>query len=191
MSAVTPTAGLVAGVQALCEAVRATATNPADQVRLMINLAEYEPTVSTGIGTLGAERLAVQQATAAMCRRAALSSLARACAAYVPVSYNDAIGLLLQVVPLYDEEIETASDAGDIASAQALQTLRTAVINQLSAEGVRLPEVLQLMFPAPVNALALAYRLYNDTSRALQIVIRNDGSPHPGFLSGPVEVLSS
>lgn len=184
------TDALAASVQALTEAVRAAANDPADQIRLLSRLAQYEPTASTGTGTAGAARAAVQGAAAALCRRAALSSLALACEAYQPSSYNDAATVLQGVLPLFDAEIETAADAGDLPSSQALRTLRTAVVANLTTKGAALPSLVQVSFPAPMPALAIAYRLYRDASRCIDLIARN-APPHPCFMASPMEALSS
>lgn len=41
---------------------------------------------------------------------------------------DDAVSLLQQVTPLFDQEITPATDAGDLASYQALQALRADVV---------------------------------------------------------------
>lgn len=73
----------------------------------------------------------------------------------------------------------------------ALADLRGALVAHLQAEAGRLPRLSRYVPPQTTNALALAYRLYGDASRAGEIVRRN-ALPHPGFVPGgvPLEVLS-
>lgn len=186
----TATDALAAGVQALPEALRGAATDPADQIRLLSGLAAFQATGSVGTGDLGLARAAVQEAASALCRRAALSSLARACAAYQPSSYDDAVAVIQTVVPLFDAEVTAAADAGDLASSQALRDERTAVVADLTARGADLPRLIQISFNAPLPALTIAYRLYRDASRAMDLIARND-PPHPNFVASPMEALSA
>lgn len=69
--------------------------------------------------------------------------------------------------------------------------LRAALVVHLQTESGRLPKLARYVPPQTTNALALAYRLYGDASRANEIVRRN-ALPHPGFVPGgvPLEVLS-
>ncbi|HVB67985.1 MAG TPA: hypothetical protein VNE67_09040 [Acetobacteraceae bacterium] len=190
-SASSPAQALAAGVQALAEALRAAANDPADQVRLLSVLAAFQAEPAPPAASpLAQARAEVSAATAAMCRRAALASLARACAAYRPSSYDDAATLLEQVAPLFDLEITTAADAGDLASYAALKTLRADVVADLTARGADLPRLVTLTFNAPMPAFALAYRLYRDASRAIDLMNRND-APHPAFMPATIEALSS
>lgn len=174
------------GLIAVTEALRLTANDPADQVRLLSNLAAFTPAGITGPSGLGT----MTTATGALCRRAALASLATACAAYEPSSYDDAITVKASVVALFDAEITIAADAGDTASYGALRDLSAAVADDLDARGADLPHLQIVTENVPLPALALAYKLYRDATRAADLIARAD-PPHPAFMPVSFQALTS
>jgi prophage DNA circulation protein len=182
----TPSIALAAQVQALTEAVRACCNDPADAVRLLSDLAGYSVTATTGVS---AAFTTMQSATAALCRRAALSSLARACGDYTPTSSTDAQATLSAVLALFDAEIQLAADAGQGASYSALRALRSAVANDINTRCARLPQLRQVITAAPTPALALAYRLYGDATRCDELTLRS-GAECALFLPTSFEALS-
>lgn len=163
---------LVTDIAALAEALRAVAVNPSDQIRLMTALANFYPTPAVSSAAIGQTIAAVQTETGAVCRRAALVSLARACAAYVPTSYNDALTLRDNVAALIQSEIIVASTAGDTNAYAALRALRTAIIADLTARGANLPQLVEVTTKAAMPSLALAYQLYGDATRSDDLVQR-------------------
>jgi len=132
----------------------------------------------------------LQSAVAALCRRAALTSLARACAGYAPTSSDDAVSVCVAVVALFDAEILVAADAEDDASYQALRQLRTAVVADLVTRAAQLPSLVTVRTAVPMPALALAYRLYRDATRADDLAARS-GAQHPAFLPTSFRALSA
>jgi prophage DNA circulation protein len=173
LSMTTATA-LVIAIVDLAEALRAAAPNPADQIRLMTALSDYYPTPPVSSATIGQTIAAVETETAAVCRRAALVSLARACSAYTPTSYDDAMSLRTQVADLIDAEMIVAADAGDNDAYASLRSLRTAVITDLTARGADLPKLVMVTTKIPIPALTLAYRLYGDATRCDDLMQRAD-----------------
>lgn len=163
---------LVTDIAALSEALRAVAVNPSDQIRLMTALANFYPVPAVSSAAIGQTIAAVQTETGAVCRRAALVSLARACAAYTPTSYNDALTLRDNVAALIQSEIIVASTAGDTNAYAALRELRTAIITDLAARGANLPQLVEVTTKAPMPSLALAYQLYGDATRSDDLVQR-------------------
>jgi prophage DNA circulation protein len=132
----------------------------------------------------------VQDATAALCRRTALGSLANACAAYQPTSSNDAQALQAAVAPLFDAEITIAADAGQDATYLALRAMRTAVVKDLIVRGASLPALRVVTSAEPQPALTLAYRLYLDATRADDLIARADPI-HPAFMPLSFSALAS
>jgi prophage DNA circulation protein len=84
---------LVASIASVVEAARATMTNPADQIRSLAALCAFAYADNNGGAGLSGDIATVRDAMAAACRRCAVVSLARAGAAYRPVSYNDAANI--------------------------------------------------------------------------------------------------
>ena len=177
----TAAADLAGAVQALTEAMRATAADPVDAIRILAAfVARPAPA-----GTTPTER-----AVAAAFRRAALASMALACSAYQPASSTDARAVRAQVAALLDVEMTAAADAGQADSYAALHALRGAVVADLSARSASLPDLVTVTLPGALPSLALAYRLYGDTRREPGMVARA-GVVHPGFMPPAFEALSA
>ena len=184
------TASLATGIAATAEALRAAAQDPADQVALLSQLAVLTPTLTPDTSPIGQSLSTAQTAIAALCRRSALISLARACADYQPTSSNDAQTVLAGVVVLFDAEITIAGDAEDDASYLALRSLRTAVVNDLVARGANLPALVTVTTAEPQPSLVLGYLLYQDATRSDDIITRADPI-HPAFCGTTMILLSS
>lgn len=122
-------------------------------------------------------------------RALALSHLADAAALQTYDSAQDARSARDQLT----EALEHASAAviagfeNDATVLDTLQDLRAAVYAHLSA--LELSQLTTLALPAGGSSLTLAYELYGDAARSDEIEARNN-QPHPGFLTGSVEVLS-
>lgn len=127
---------------------------------------------------------------ATLMRRAAAISLARASADYVPSSYQDAVSIRDTVSDALDNVILEAGDLFDDTSYEALLALQTAVITDLNTRGGNLAQIVNRTFGAQQPALVLAYRLYQDATRADDIIARNN-PVHPAFLPVQIEALSS
>lgn len=178
------------GVSAVSEAVRAAATSPADQIRLLMALADFQAAPISSTAPIGGAIAATQIAVAALCRRSALVSLCLACADYQPYSSQDAITLRTNVVALLDAEMLAAADGGDLSTYGAFRTLRAAVIQDLTDRAAQLPAQVTITTPLPQPSLAIAYRLYQDASRSDDLIARVDPI-HPAFMPVEMEVLSS
>ena len=165
---------LPAAVQAMPAGIIATIAGPTDQI--------------AALETLVAEQES-QTATAALCRRAALTALCRACANYQPTSYDDAAAVRKAVTAPLDAEVTFAADAGDNATFVAFRTLRAAVVLDLVTRGSLLPRVTTVVRRAPLPSLALAYSLYGDASRSDDLLARVD-PPHPAFFPLSFTALS-
>jgi len=173
----TAAANLFAGLVTLTEAIRATATDPAVQIRLLTELATYSPAEDPTY-------------TAAACRRAALISLCRASSNYAPSSYQDAVSMRAQITSLLDSEIIIAADQGATATYNAFRALRFQVSNDLTTKAGSLPSIVVVTSPAPMPALVMAYRLYADASRADDLVARANPAD-PNFMPVSFEALAS
>lgn len=143
-------------VQALTAALLASAEDPADQVRLLSAMATFSP---TGDG-----------ATGDLFRRASLTTLARASAAYQPSSYDDAAALRGAVCDLLAAEETRAADQGEDVVFAAFRALRIAVAQDLTARAGSLAHLRAVQTHAPQPALALAYRMYGTAIRAGELV---------------------
>lgn len=85
-------------------------------------------------------------------------------------------------------QAEAELAAGELPT---LLDLRAAVLANVPAPGLRLPEVVTYRVPRTVPGLVLAYQLYGDASREAELTQLN-AIAHPGFIPGGavLEVLS-
>ena len=178
-----------AAVVAVAEAVRSSASSPSSAIAALTILADFYPTIPAPVSAILIAQAQTIVAVAALCRQAALQSLALACAAYQPTSYDDASTLIAAITALFDAEILAVADAGQDATYLALRQLRTSVVNDLTTRGSILPHLRMVTTNTPVSTLELAYKLYGDTSRADEIAQRSD-CQHPGFLPVEMTLLS-
>ena len=183
-------ASVAVSIAAMIEAMRATMTDPADQIRVLLNIATFSYADSAGGTGLSGDMAAVRNAFAATCRRLAVVSLARGSSVYQPVSYQDAQTLMGLVTAALDVEITAAGDAGLDDIYTALRALRAAVVTDLTTRGATLPQVITKTFAAPLPSLVVSQILYRDASRADQVV--QEASPrHPAFLPATMQVLAA
>ncbi len=177
-------------VQALPAALISAAPNPADQIRLLESLATYTPDAVTPASQVGIASGAMQTASGALLRRAAIVAMARASAAWQPFSYDDAAAMRTLVTGYLDSEITVAGDSGDDASYSALRILRKAVVVDLTTRGASLASMKTFDFSAALPALYVANRIYQDPTRANQLVAEAD-PPHPAFMPTAFRALAS
>ena len=171
---------LGADVQALTSAVLASTVDPADGVRLMAAMVNFNPNVATTSSTIGQAQAQMQTAVGNLCRRAAVVTLATASSTYQPSSSNDAVAVRTLVTGLLDNEIEVAGDNGEDATFAALRALRQAVVQDLNTRGAQLPSMKTFAFGASLPASVLALRLYRNANRGTEIVSETN-APHPAF----------
>jgi prophage DNA circulation protein len=172
------TAGnLFAALCGLAEAVRAAATDPGVQIRLLEELANQFPAEDP-------------TQTAAMCRRAALISLSLASSNYQPSSYQDAIEKRATIVGLLDAEAIVMADEGSAQSYLAFKALAAQVAADLTTKAGTIATVTEVTLPKAFPVLYVAFRLYGDATRADDLMARS-GVVEPNFMPTSFEALSS
>jgi prophage DNA circulation protein len=174
---------------ALAQALAASASDPADAIRLLIPLASWVPPPIAGIGQIAAIAQTAQDAIADNLRCAACAALAAATQSYQPASYQDAQALRATVCGVLDAEATIAADAGRDATYAALRALRTTVSYDLAIRGANLARLVEVSTLVSMPSLAEAWTLYQDTPREPSIVA-SSGAPHPLFLPLSFPVLS-
>lgn len=165
---------------------------PPDPSFGLATLAGFGSTLPAVLGTAPAplQEAANQAALIALIQGSAVAALATVYANTAFASETDADTARDQLGGFIDAQSLAAANLPDDAAYQAWQSLYQASANDLSTRGTQLPDVLDLTFAAPVPALSLAYRLYQDATRAPELIARND-PPCPLFLPLQVEALSS
>jgi prophage DNA circulation protein len=187
---VSDTTAFAGAAQALVTSLGATASDPADAVRLLMDLASFSPAGIFTSSPIGSAMSTMQTSCAALFRRAALAGVAQACSDYQPSSYNDAATLLENVTTVIDAEIETAGDAEDDASFTALRLLRSTVVADLQARGGSLSPLVTMSFAGSLPALVLAHRIYGDAGRSDQLV-QQVQPVNPLFMPQSFQALAS
>jgi prophage DNA circulation protein len=91
-----------------------------------------------------------------------------------PQSANEAQGLLLQYISLFDTTQPLISDLGLSDAVNALNALRQQVCGYLQQMIAQRPKVLSTTLADTVPAVVLAYMLYQDASRDLELTMLND-----------------
>ena len=173
---------LAAAVQALTDAVAAAAQDPADQIRLLLDLAAN--------GASPANNSTDEVAAAALCRRSALASAVVAASNYLPSSYQDALRMQARIVAAIDAEITIAGDGGNDATYAALRDMRANVIQTLTTLAAELPLLITVTRAASLPSLALAWQLYADATRSDDLIARAD-PPHPAWMPTSFEALAT
>lgn len=183
-------ATLGAAAQTLVTALAATASDPADAVRLITSLAQYYPQAVMTPGPFGTAMQVMQDAVSALLRRAALTQLALTLTTYQPSSQTDANVVMTQAVAVFDAEITIAGDAGDDDTYLALRALRQAVVADLAARGADLSVIAAFHVQNSLPSLALALRLYRDPTREPGLT-QQIAPRHPAFCPLAFDALAS
>lgn len=142
---------------------------------------------STSVATSGSTRarsLVNRMASADLQRRLALTTQARVLAVAmantdVIASSDQAVALRNALVAQIDTELEANDPPFDVA--QALSRLRAAVVRDVAARAEFLLERSTYTPQAVLPALVLAHRIYQDATRADELVARNRVA-HPAFM---------
>lgn len=174
-------AAFSAAAAAVAAALLDATADPADSIRLLLPLCQWQPPALPGNGPLWTSAQATQDALASNLRCAACSALAQAAALYQPASYQDAQSLRLQVCGVLDGEATICADAGRDASYAALRDLRAAVALDLEVRGANLAALVEVTTLVPMPSLAEAWALYQDTTREPELVA-SANPPHPLFM---------
>ncbi len=132
------------------------------------------PRPSPGTGLL---RAANARATVDLVRGAAVAALAELYAGVDWTSADAASAARDQLADLLDARQIAAAAAGQDALFAAWQALASVALQDLTLRAQQLPQLITYVRPRPPAALALAYRLYQDATRATELVALND-APH-------------
>lgn len=128
-----------------------------------------------------------QQAMVDLMQQAATVEAVRQSSLLTFDSAQQAATVRQQLQDQLDALIETADDT----AFHALVALRTAMQKDITARGADLPQLITYTPKSTIPAALVAWKLYGDPTRDLDIVARN-GIPMPAFMTAgePLEVLS-
>lgn len=173
-------------VQAVITSILASVTGIADLITMLETLSNYSDTTyrqdssDTKIATAAGIYLTI----------IAAGAMAYTASTYTPASYDEAMALLTRVRNALEAVTLKAADAGYDDVYRELLTLRTATVATLQSNGASLAHVVDVSFNAPLPALAVANRLYQDASRTEGVVKMAD-PVHPAFMPTSFKALTS
>lgn len=181
----TPTALLEGFTGAITGLVETIADAPGDLYAALVAAYSVDlglPVVATT--ATRARELANQTALIGALRRVLATEAARLVPRIPFESIDAAIAARDEVAALLEEQ---AADADD-TSYPSLVDLRSQVLRAVpgSTDFARETTIVRT---STVPSIVLAYQLYGDTSRELDLVARNK-APHPGFLAGTLKALT-
>jgi hypothetical protein len=113
--------------------------------------------------------------------RFCLATIGRILSTLTFVSRNQVEALKTAIQQPFLDAEEIAADDMSQAVFQALITLHGALTNHLVATALPLPRMLGYQFYAPLPSLVMAYKLYDDASRADELRAENH-IVHPAFM---------
>ena len=180
------TAGAIVGVTgAYAHAiVDGTVSSASDPTGGLADLATWGADIlaaNTGGTPTLAQQAANAQATVDLVRGAAVAGAGTVYAGIDWTSANAAAAARDQFTGLIEDRTAAAAAAGQDALYAAWQALESIALQDLPQRVQQLPQLITYTRPSPPTAVALAYRLYQDAMRAMQLVQLND-APHPLFM---------
>ncbi|ACC71053.1 DNA circularization N-terminal domain-containing protein [Paraburkholderia phymatum] len=176
--------------QGVAAALAASASSPADAIRLLSSLIAFSPTPIVGSSQIAIAQQTMQSACADLFRRATVAQIAISSSTYQPSSADDASSMRDSVTALIDNEIQIAADQGEDDVYTSLRALRQSVVADLDSRGSGLSAIATFTFSTTLPSLALANRMYRDSTRAEELVTQADPI-HPAFMPTQFNALSS
>ncbi|HFI5643796.1 TPA: DNA circularization protein [Raoultella planticola] len=105
-----------------------------------------------------------------------------------PTSRDEAEDITRRVATQLDTALILAGDRGDDELYNALMQVRASFLSAMDLISAGLSELMQINTASPLPALVLANRLYQDGSRANEL-IQEANVPHPAFMPTTMRVL--
>ncbi len=161
-------------------ALRTTAPDAATAVAPLVALAAFTPaqTLPVPFTSTRVTEAANRAAIVALVRTAAITEAARAIADMDFDSYDQAQAVLGTVLAPIDTLLDATTDDTVYA---AVNTLRATVARDVATRGANLARIVRYTPPATLPALVIAYGLYEDPERDVDILTRNNIA-RPGFV---------
>lgn len=136
------------------------------------------------------QQAACQDALVMLVQGAAVTAMVQLFAGSSFPSAADAESARTQVSDLIDAQAVVAGDQGDDTAYGGWMALYGAATNDLTVRAQRLPDLLAYQFADTLPSLAVAQRIYQDASRAPELVSRN-AAPHPLFMPRDIEAIAA
>jgi prophage DNA circulation protein len=186
------TAGAIVGVtgayaQAIVDGAVPLASDPSGGLADLANWGADILAANSGSTPTLALRAANAVATVDLVRGAAVVAVAQV---YAGTDWTSANAARDQLASVIDARTLAAAAAGQDSLYAAWQALASVALQDLALRAQQLPRLVGYTRPSPPAALALAYRLYQDSTRATQLVALND-APHPLFMQLSGQALAA
>lgn len=176
--------GFVRGVADVVNAILNSTGSVNDRVSALEKLAnatskEYQQSDSGKAISLTMNTLIIVLCTGAMASSAAEAN---------PTSRDEAEQLTQRVTRQIDSALVAVGNRADDDMYSALLSVRSAFLSTMITRSSGLSDLMQVTMPQPIPALTLANRLYQDASRADELV-QEARVPHPAFMPLTLKVL--
>lgn len=168
--------GMIEAAQALVGAVRLANPDPHQAVQSLLALQAATATQPRATRDLSE----VNRLTVNLYRRDTVIAIARCTETYALASIDDAQALRKTVIDALGAEIDTAGNAGEDASFDALRALQAAVVLDLTVRGQSMAAMQTVHTPQSVPLIVLAQRLYQDVAR-YDGLLQQAKPIHPAF----------
>lgn len=168
-SLVTSPASAANSILQTLQRVSAAAANAQASLAAYEALADFDARLLGGSTALEQLRDANVSQIASQIRQTAVAGAVAAAAAINWASLDDALAARDRLAALLDAELDRAAPA----QYEQLALLRAALVAAVPPPERSLPRIQRLTMPAPIGALELAYQLYDDADRALELIERN------------------
>lgn len=202
---VTTPATLVAEITGIVGSIRSVFGSRADGVLRSVRAAYEAPYSGLASTSNRRQERENHDAFSAVIRRAAVAEQAKFAVLQAEASADgqaptsdapnafqtreDALAVRDELTTTVDVEIEDPSTTTE--EYQALTLLRSELVRNVPSPELRLPQVATVIPPSTLPSLVVAYQVYEDADRSVEIAERNRAR-HPGFLPGaePLEVVT-
>ena len=111
-----------------------------------------------------------------------LAGQAQAVSAVALRSHDEAQRLRARLVRSFDVGLDRASDRGDIEVMRLLRETLGKLARDLIERGRPLARIVSYETAVPLPAVVLAHMLYQDASRADELMAENAAHDHPAFM---------
>ncbi|WP_130075888.1 DNA circularization protein [Escherichia coli] len=176
--------GFVQGVADVVNSILNSAGSVNDRISVLEKLANSTSTEYQQSDSSKAISATINTLIIVLCTGAMTSSAADA----NPTSRDEAEQLAQRVSQQLDEALVVVGDRADDELYNALLSIRTAFILTIMERSSGLSDLMSVTMTQPIPALTLANRLYQDVSRADEL-IQEARIPHPAFMPLTMKVL--
>ena len=182
-------AELSASIGELISSVRLVASTPADAFNVLRLVMGFGDDLKPVTGTTPTRRAQAenQGALIQVIKRTAAAEAVKTVVDMTFKSYDEAVAVRDDLADRLDDIAVAAADAGQDTAWSALETAKSAVVQDITKRGGSLARLYKFTPSITTPALVLAYRLYDDTSDLegrVQDVVGRNRIAHPGFVRG-------